>query len=169
MSSINFSEILTIAIIVLIVFGPDRLPDLARKAGKFVARARAMIRDTEAELRSQYGDSFDAIDEARKEIGAARRDITSTARRAERELRGAAKDIEKGVSEPIRDPNGRPSVSEGPDTEPSRESAARAALDAAAAPVEPITSVPGPNAPDVATPPEVQAAAAEDESAGEAT
>ena len=169
MSSINFSEILTIAIIVLIVFGPDRLPDLARKAGKFVARARAMIRDTEAELRSQYGDSFEAIDEARKEIGAARRDITSTARRAERELRGAAQDIEKGVNTPTGDSNRRPSITEGPETEPSRESAARAALDAASAPVEPITFVSDPAAPDDSAPPRAQAAAPEDESAGEAT
>ncbi|MBT8207399.1 MAG: hypothetical protein HKN07_15255 [Acidimicrobiia bacterium] len=169
MSSINFSEILTIAIIVLIVFGPDRLPDLARKAGKFVARARSMIRDTEAELRSQYGESFDAIDEARKEIGAARRDITSTARRAERELRGAARDIEKGVNEPVRDPNRRPAVSEGPDTEPTRETAARAALDAAAAPVEPITFAPDASGANDATPPDLQATAPDDDTASEAT
>ncbi len=41
MGNLGFQEMLLIAAIALIVFGPERLPELARNAGKAIARFRA--------------------------------------------------------------------------------------------------------------------------------
>lgn len=41
MGNLGFQELLLIAAVALVVFGPDRLPELARNAGKALARFRA--------------------------------------------------------------------------------------------------------------------------------
>jgi sec-independent protein translocase protein TatB len=40
MGNLGFQELLVIAVVALLVFGPDRLPELARQAGKAVSRFR---------------------------------------------------------------------------------------------------------------------------------
>jgi Tat protein translocase TatB subunit len=47
MVSVGFAEILTILLVVLIVFGPRRLPELARRAGRMARDVRSAL----AELR----------------------------------------------------------------------------------------------------------------------
>ncbi len=51
MGNVGFQEILVIAFIALLVFGPDRLPQLARQAGELVARFRAETSKSVAELK----------------------------------------------------------------------------------------------------------------------
>lgn len=41
MGNLGFQELLLLAVLALVVFGPERLPELARQAGKFVARFRS--------------------------------------------------------------------------------------------------------------------------------
>lgn len=41
MGNLGFQELLLVAAVALVVFGPDRLPELARNAGKALARFRA--------------------------------------------------------------------------------------------------------------------------------
>lgn len=53
----SFFEMLIIGVIALLVIGPERLPGLARKAGRLVAKARAFMAttrtDIERELRTE--------------------------------------------------------------------------------------------------------------------
>jgi sec-independent protein translocase protein TatB len=49
--NIGFQEIIIIAFIALLVFGPDRLPQLARQAGELVARFRRETSKSVAELK----------------------------------------------------------------------------------------------------------------------
>ena len=51
MGSLGFSEIAVVALIALLVFGPDRLPELARQAGKALARFRQETSKSVAELK----------------------------------------------------------------------------------------------------------------------
>lgn len=46
----GFLEILLIGVIALLVVGPERLPGLARKAGRFVGKARAFVANTRADI-----------------------------------------------------------------------------------------------------------------------
>ena len=45
------SELFLIAILALVVFGPKRLPEIARQVGKAVAEVRKMSRQFEREVR----------------------------------------------------------------------------------------------------------------------
>ncbi|MFN2557929.1 MAG: Sec-independent protein translocase protein TatB [Nitriliruptorales bacterium] len=51
MGSFGFSEMAVVALIALLVFGPDRLPELARQAGKALARFRRETSKSVAELK----------------------------------------------------------------------------------------------------------------------
>jgi sec-independent protein translocase protein TatB len=57
MFGIDFSEILVIFGIALIVLGPEKLPRLARTVGRWVGRARAMAR----QFREQLEQEADAL------------------------------------------------------------------------------------------------------------
>ena len=51
MLNLGFQELLVIAVVALLVFGPDRLPELARQAGKALARIREETRSSVDELK----------------------------------------------------------------------------------------------------------------------
>jgi Tat protein translocase TatB subunit len=53
MFDIGFWELALIFVLAVIVFGPERLPDLARKAGRFAARGRAMMHSLQAQLEEE--------------------------------------------------------------------------------------------------------------------
>jgi len=50
MFDIGFWEIAMIAVIALLVIGPDKLPDVARTAGKWVGRARRFVGDVKTDI-----------------------------------------------------------------------------------------------------------------------
>ena len=56
MFDIGLSEILIVAIVALIVLGPERLPKAARLAGYWVRKARAQWYTVKAELESEMAD-----------------------------------------------------------------------------------------------------------------
>jgi len=56
MGSLGTGELLVIAIVALVVFGPKRLPELARKAGELLAKARAATRSLTESMESEYSD-----------------------------------------------------------------------------------------------------------------
>ncbi|MFV2000154.1 MAG: twin-arginine translocase TatA/TatE family subunit [Acidimicrobiia bacterium] len=56
MGSLGTGELIVIAIVALVVFGPKRLPELARKAGELLAKARTATRSLTDSLDGDYGD-----------------------------------------------------------------------------------------------------------------
>ncbi len=50
MFDIGFWELTTIAVIALLVIGPDKLPGVARTAGKWVGRARRFVGDVKSDI-----------------------------------------------------------------------------------------------------------------------
>lgn len=50
MFDIGFWELAMIAVIALLVIGPDKLPDVARTAGKWVGRARRFVSDVKTDI-----------------------------------------------------------------------------------------------------------------------
>ena len=50
MFDIGFWELVMIAVIALLVVGPDKLPDVARTAGKWVGRARRFVSDVKTDI-----------------------------------------------------------------------------------------------------------------------
>jgi len=84
MFDIGFMEILMIGVVSLVVIGPERLPEVAAKVGKTVAKARRFVqgvrsditRELEAgDLKKMIGDQKEQINELRKVVAAATTDI----------------------------------------------------------------------------------------------
>ncbi|MFO7549370.1 MAG: twin-arginine translocase TatA/TatE family subunit [Acidimicrobiia bacterium] len=61
-------EVVVILLVALVVFGPERLPELARKAGRWAAELRRATRDIRQGLEAEIGDVRGLADEVRKPL-----------------------------------------------------------------------------------------------------
>src|SRR5581483_9334709 len=62
MFGIDFSEILVIFAVALVVLGPQRLPKLAATVGRWLGRARAMARQFREQLEQEASRVQDSVD-----------------------------------------------------------------------------------------------------------
>lgn len=69
-------EVIVILLVALVVFGPERLPDLARKAGRWAAELRRATRDIRQGLESEIGDVRGIADEVRRPLKEISREMT---------------------------------------------------------------------------------------------
>jgi sec-independent protein translocase protein TatB len=60
---------LTIAVVALLVFGPRRLPEIARKAGSLLRQAREAAAELKSGLEAEYDDTLQPLQDLRREIG----------------------------------------------------------------------------------------------------
>jgi len=58
MMGIGFAEFLVIGVVALVVFGPDRLPEFARQAGRLVRQVRQLSRQARDDIRSELGPEY---------------------------------------------------------------------------------------------------------------
>jgi sec-independent protein translocase protein TatB len=79
MGSLQLGELLTILVVVLIIFGPDKLPELARRAGTMVRKVRETSAALRDEMGSEYDETLSTLKDVRRELKAVRDDVTSTA------------------------------------------------------------------------------------------
>ena len=93
MFDISFFELLMIAIVALLVLGPERLPKAARFAGLWVRRARAQWHSVKDELEREL-----AADELKRSLHSARQTLQET----EQSIR-AGGDAVKQEFEQVRD------------------------------------------------------------------
>ena len=57
-------ELVVIAIVAVLVFGPDRLPEFARTAGRLLRQVRQMVNNAQNDLRNELGPEFADLDSA---------------------------------------------------------------------------------------------------------
>jgi sec-independent protein translocase protein TatB len=55
---IGLPELMVIFVVAVIVFGPDRLPDFARQAGRFIRQVRQFTQSARDDIRSELGPEF---------------------------------------------------------------------------------------------------------------
>ncbi len=101
MLDIGFLEMATIGIVALVVIGPERLPAVAAKVGRYVGKAQRFVRGVRSDitreletgdLKQLIGDQKDQIDELRQIVNTATKDIKSSTKET---LKG----VEDSVSE----------------------------------------------------------------------
>jgi sec-independent protein translocase protein TatB len=99
MFDVGFSELLVIAVVALLVLGPERLPKAARFAGLWVRRARAQWNSVKAEFERDLAD-----DELKRTL----RETQESLREAQASLRDAGsslrRDFETASDELMRGP-----------------------------------------------------------------
>lgn len=57
----NFPEILVLGILAVVIFGPEKLPELAKKAARIVTYLRRVGNDARTQLREELGPEFDDL------------------------------------------------------------------------------------------------------------
>ena len=88
MFDIGFSELFLIAVVALVVLGPEKLPRAARFAGLWVRKARAQWYAVKSEFENDL-----AADELKRSLAETRESL----RQAEEQLRTSVTDIREGV------------------------------------------------------------------------
>lgn len=95
MFDIGFSELLLIAVVALVVLGPERLPKAARFAGLWVRRARAQWYSVKSELER---------DLAAEELKRSLHETRDAMHGVERSMRAAGDDLRRGFDDASLDP-----------------------------------------------------------------
>lgn len=62
MFDIGIPEFMVLAVAALFIFGPDRLPDIARQAARGIRTVRAMAQNARRELTKELGPEFEDFD-----------------------------------------------------------------------------------------------------------
>ena len=96
MFDIGFSEIVVIAVVALVVIGPERLPKTARTLGHLFGRLQRYVSDVKADISREI-----ELDELRK----LQRDMQGAARDFEQTVKTAASDVRAGVQNVERELN----------------------------------------------------------------
>ena len=62
MFGVGLPELAVIAFVAVLVFGPDKLPDFARQAGRMARKVRDFANEARDELREELGPEFADLD-----------------------------------------------------------------------------------------------------------
>lgn len=81
MFDIGFWELLLIAVVLLLVLGPERLPEVAKQTAFFLRKMRQGMYRLRNEMRDELGeDPFSGLQEARREMNDFKNDIKQMGR-----------------------------------------------------------------------------------------
>jgi sec-independent protein translocase protein TatB len=98
MFDIGFSELLVIALVALVVLGPERLPKAARFAGLWVRRARAQWYSVKSELERELAaeDLKRSVHETQAAMREAQAALRTAGEDAQRQLASAHDELMRG-------------------------------------------------------------------------
>ncbi len=76
----GFAEVMVIAVIALLVVGPERLPEVAAKVGGWIGKAKAFVSSTKADIEREFeaSEMKDILTEQKKEIEELRQMVSDT-------------------------------------------------------------------------------------------
>jgi sec-independent protein translocase protein TatB len=75
MGSLSFAEIVTILLVVLVIFGPNRLPEFARKIGELMAQARRATSQFSKDISTEWGDAVEPIMAVKEDFDGVKKDL----------------------------------------------------------------------------------------------
>jgi sec-independent protein translocase protein TatB len=113
---IAFSEIIVIAVVALVVIGPERLPKVARTLGHMFGRLQRYVNDVKADINREL--ELDELRKLQSEVQTAARDLESSMTTAARGVESGVRSVETQLNEA-----GSPSAA-GPERVPEAEAGA---------------------------------------------
>lgn len=104
MFDISFAELMMIAIVGLLVIGPEKLPKVARTLGAYTGRLQRYVSQVKAEVNREV--RFEELQSLQQEIKAGVGQVQSSIRDSEKSMNDALVELEKDVK-PKRKPAAR--------------------------------------------------------------
>jgi sec-independent protein translocase protein TatB len=96
MFDIGFSELMVIAVVALIVIGPERLPKTARTVGHLFGRLQRYVRDVKADISREM--ELDELRKLQQQMQTAARDIETSVSTAAREVESGVRIVESELN-----------------------------------------------------------------------
>ncbi len=108
MFDVGFSELMVIALVALIVIGPERLPRVARTLGALLGRAQRYVNDVKADIqrevdldelkniRSTFQDATKSVEQSVSQVGA---ELQAAGEALNQSVTGAAEDKRGALAE----------------------------------------------------------------------
>jgi sec-independent protein translocase protein TatB len=97
MFDIGFSELVVIAVVALIVIGPERLPRAARTMGHLFGRLQRYVNDVKSDINREM--ELDELRKLQQQVQGAAREIETSMSTAARDLESGVRDVETQLSE----------------------------------------------------------------------
>ncbi|MEO8976805.1 MAG: Sec-independent protein translocase protein TatB [Casimicrobiaceae bacterium] len=127
MFDIGFSEIFVIAVVALVVIGPEKLPKTARTIGVLFGRLQRYVTDVKADISREM--EIDELRKLQQEMKSAATDIKQSMESAAHGIEAGARDIEAQLNASAGDTPSPVPAAQLPGTDAlSAESARQAAL-----------------------------------------
>ena len=105
MFDIGFSEMIVIAVIALVVLGPEKLPRVARTAGHLLGRMQRYVNDVKADINREI--ELDELRKLQKEMQNTAQSIQQTIKgeinSVESEFKSIGDSTHKALSDPVAD------------------------------------------------------------------
>jgi sec-independent protein translocase protein TatB len=92
MFDVGFSEIVVIAVVALIVIGPERLPKVARTLGHMFGRLQRYVNEVKADITREM--ELEELRKLQTQVQDAARDIEQSVSSAAREVEGGVRSVE---------------------------------------------------------------------------
>jgi sec-independent protein translocase protein TatB len=123
MFDIGFSELMVIAVIALVVIGPERLPRVARTLGHLAGRLQRYVTDVKADINREI--ELDELRKMRDSMKEAASSFEGSVRTGLASAESEINSVTASAQEALKDPQ---------DTQPASEAAKPAQVDALAKP-----------------------------------
>jgi sec-independent protein translocase protein TatB len=96
MFDVGFSELVVIALVALIVIGPERLPRVARTVGALLGRAQRYINDVKADIQREV--DLEELKNIRDTFQEAAKSVEESVTKAGEELQAAGESLNQSVT-----------------------------------------------------------------------
>lgn len=96
MFDIGFSELIVIALVALIVIGPERLPRVARTLGALMGRAQRYVNDVKADIQREV--DLDEFKNIKSTFYDAAKSVEQSVSQAGEELQAAGESLNRSIS-----------------------------------------------------------------------
>jgi sec-independent protein translocase protein TatB len=97
MFDIAFSELLVIAVIALLVIGPEKLPKVARTAGHLFGRLQRYVNDVKADIQREV--ELDELRKLRAQFEDAAKSVEQSVNQVDQEVRAVTAEIDRSITE----------------------------------------------------------------------
>lgn len=98
MFDISFTEMLIVAIVALVVIGPERLPRVARQAGNWVTRMRRYVDDVKSDFNRQI--ELSELRDLKKNVEDAARSIEGSVGNAVSDMKSSFDSVQESLQSP---------------------------------------------------------------------